>query len=58
MKKNKHAQALAKKRHLSLTPERRKEIATLASKAAAKARTLKAKKLSTGGIVDTETTLR
>lgn len=30
MAKNKHAQALAKKRHLSMTPERRKEIATIA----------------------------
>lgn len=33
--KNKAAQELAQKRHLSLTPERRKEIAIKASKAAA-----------------------
>lgn len=33
MKKNINAQELAKKRHLSLTPERRREIASLASKA-------------------------
>ena len=31
--KNKAAQALAKLRHLSLTPERRKEIGRLAAKA-------------------------
>jgi hypothetical protein len=55
MKKNKHAQALAKKRHLSLTPERRREIATLASKAAAKKRS---EKLSTVAVVDIEPTLR
>lgn len=44
MPKNKAAQELAKKRHLSLTPQRRKEIASLAGKASAQARK---KKLST-----------
>lgn len=49
MPKNKNAQELAKKRHLSLTPERRKEIAVLAGKASVKARReKKQKKLSTG----------
>lgn len=33
MPKNKAAQELAQKRHLSLTPERRKEIAIKANKA-------------------------
>lgn len=38
MPKNKHAQALAKKRSKSLTPERRKEIASIAGKASVIAR--------------------
>lgn len=38
MKKNKAAQELAKKRHLSLTPERRSEIASLAGKKSAENR--------------------
>lgn len=44
-KKNKAAQTLAKMRHLSLTPKRRSEIASLAGKASAKK---KREKLSTG----------
>lgn len=52
--KSKAAQELAAKRHLSLSPERRKEIATKASKAAAEKRS---QKLLTPPI-DTESTLR
>lgn len=52
--KSKAAQELAAKRHLSLTPERRKEIAIKASKAAAEKRK---KKFSTPPI-DNDSTLR
>lgn len=46
--KNKAAQELAQKRHLSLSPDQRKKIA----KKAAKARWDKARKLSTGETFD------
>jgi hypothetical protein len=52
--KNKAAQELAQKRHLSLSPERRKEIAIKASKAASEKRR---EKLSTPPL-DSDDTLR
>lgn len=51
MKKNEAAQALANLRHLSLTPERRKEIASKAGKRSVEVRReKKLKKLSTVSI--------
>lgn len=46
MKKNKAAQELAKKRHLSLTPQRRSEIASIAGKKSAQVRSKKKADLS------------